>query len=263
MSEHRALTRVDIAADHPAFAGHFPGRPVLPGVALLAEVIEAALARAARWRLRSAAAPRLAVVKFLAPVGPGARSCIALARSADERSHSADRRRKPHRRRRPDRARRPRRSSAHEDRERRRRRTQWTRQRERSNLLAAAAMRWLALAAGRRATRAAAASDRAVFPRSPNSGARHSASYLTRALGRPRDLARRLSAPPHLLRPRCSTGSTCCRSASTSSASRPAASRGDPRAARARRRRAHVRRPPRQLRGAAHDRRTRRACASR
>ena len=33
-----------IAADHPAFAGHFPGRPLLPGVALLSEVLEAVLA---------------------------------------------------------------------------------------------------------------------------------------------------------------------------------------------------------------------------
>jgi 3-hydroxymyristoyl/3-hydroxydecanoyl-(acyl carrier protein) dehydratase len=28
-----------IAADHPAYAGHFPGRPILPGVALLSEVM--------------------------------------------------------------------------------------------------------------------------------------------------------------------------------------------------------------------------------
>ena len=30
-----------IPVDHPAFAGHFPGRPLLPGAMLLAEVIEA------------------------------------------------------------------------------------------------------------------------------------------------------------------------------------------------------------------------------
>ena len=62
---------LSIAADHPAFAGHFPGRPLLPGVALLSAVLEAVLAEPA---LASAvgAAPRLAAVKFLAPVGPGA-----------------------------------------------------------------------------------------------------------------------------------------------------------------------------------------------
>ena len=32
-----------IAPDHPAFAGHFPGQPLLPGVALLAAVLEAIL----------------------------------------------------------------------------------------------------------------------------------------------------------------------------------------------------------------------------
>ena len=52
-----APARHRVAADHPAFAGHFPGRPIWPGVALLAEVLEV---------------PQLAVVKFLAPVRPGA-----------------------------------------------------------------------------------------------------------------------------------------------------------------------------------------------
>ncbi len=58
-----------VAANHPSFAGHFPGQPVLPGVVLLAEVMEA---------LRSAALPDLPgecfdmrAVKFLWPVRPG------------------------------------------------------------------------------------------------------------------------------------------------------------------------------------------------
>jgi len=56
-----------IVADHPAFDGHFPGTPVLPGVVLLDETIRAielAGGGAARcWRVSS--------VKFLRAVGPG------------------------------------------------------------------------------------------------------------------------------------------------------------------------------------------------
>jgi 3-hydroxyacyl-[acyl-carrier-protein] dehydratase len=63
--------RVTIAADHPAFDGHFPGNPLLPGVSLLAEVIEAV--RADR-ELDACVGPklRIGIAKFLAPVLPGA-----------------------------------------------------------------------------------------------------------------------------------------------------------------------------------------------
>ena len=71
-----AVTRT-IAHDHPAFAGHFPGRPLLPGVLLLAEVMEAACTASDPAR-RFAAGATLAAAKFLAPVAPGARLEIAL-----------------------------------------------------------------------------------------------------------------------------------------------------------------------------------------
>lgn len=62
-----------VPLDHPAFAGHFPGRPILPGVCLLAEAmaaLEAATATAAEdWRVESA--------KFASPVEPGVRLAIA------------------------------------------------------------------------------------------------------------------------------------------------------------------------------------------
>lgn len=63
-------TPLPISADHPAFAGHFPGEPLLPGALLLAEVLEAVLCRPGLAE-RLGAAPTVAQVKFLAPVRPG------------------------------------------------------------------------------------------------------------------------------------------------------------------------------------------------
>lgn len=77
----RITLRRDIAADHPAFAGHFPGRPLLPGALLLAEVLEAVLAvpaLAARLGLR----PTLNAAKFLAPVAPGSSLAITVTDEA-------------------------------------------------------------------------------------------------------------------------------------------------------------------------------------
>jgi 3-hydroxyacyl-[acyl-carrier-protein] dehydratase len=54
-----------IAVDHPAFAGHFPGSPVVPAVVLLDEAM---FAIAAATRL---ARHRIAWAKFLHPVRPG------------------------------------------------------------------------------------------------------------------------------------------------------------------------------------------------
>ena len=61
--------QLHVCAAHPAFAGHFPGQPLLPGVSLLAEVLEAAL-REPRLAECVGRTPRLGVVKFLAPVRP-------------------------------------------------------------------------------------------------------------------------------------------------------------------------------------------------
>jgi 3-hydroxymyristoyl/3-hydroxydecanoyl-(acyl carrier protein) dehydratase len=66
-----------IAADHPAFAGHFPGQPLLPGAALLALVLDALPQRPA-LQARLGRTPRIDNAKFLTPVGPGARLRLAL-----------------------------------------------------------------------------------------------------------------------------------------------------------------------------------------
>ena len=73
----RMFVSCPVDAAHPAFAGHFPGRPMLPGVALLAEVMEAARSRPV-LAAAIGATPRIAFAKFLAPVLPGARLEIAL-----------------------------------------------------------------------------------------------------------------------------------------------------------------------------------------
>ena len=60
-------TNLRIPDNHPAFAGHFPGTPIVPGVVLLDEVLHAisldtGLDETA-WQISS--------VKFLSPLKPG------------------------------------------------------------------------------------------------------------------------------------------------------------------------------------------------
>ena len=70
--------RFTIAPSHPALAGHFPGRPIVPGVVVLEEVLVAALAAAGR-PLALLSVPQ---VKFMAPLLPGVEAEIALETSA-------------------------------------------------------------------------------------------------------------------------------------------------------------------------------------
>jgi len=76
-AEPANFAKFDIAADHPAFAGHFPGQPLLPGVVLLSLVMQA-LQRQPALQARLGSTPRIDQVKFLAPVGPGARVAVKL-----------------------------------------------------------------------------------------------------------------------------------------------------------------------------------------
>ncbi len=67
-----------VPADHPAFAGHFPGRPIVPGVVILdrAQLFAQTLtsAPANHWQVGNA--------KFLSPVGPGETLVFALETKA-------------------------------------------------------------------------------------------------------------------------------------------------------------------------------------
>jgi 3-hydroxymyristoyl/3-hydroxydecanoyl-(acyl carrier protein) dehydratase len=67
------MTRFVIAGDHPALPGHFPGRPIVPGVVVLDRVLEAI--EAAHGPL---GALRLPQVKFLRPLLPGEPAQVAI-----------------------------------------------------------------------------------------------------------------------------------------------------------------------------------------
>jgi 3-hydroxyacyl-[acyl-carrier-protein] dehydratase len=63
-----------IRADHPSLPGHFPGAPLVPGVVILDEVLEAVI----EWREN----PQLIgirTVKFLAPLKPEQPFTISLS----------------------------------------------------------------------------------------------------------------------------------------------------------------------------------------
>ncbi|MET0582136.1 MAG: hypothetical protein ABWZ08_09215 [Pseudoxanthomonas sp.] len=69
--------RFIIPAEHPSLPGHFPGRPIVPGVVLLDRVIEA---------IEAGQGPlpplRLPQVKFLRPLLPGQPASVELTGEA-------------------------------------------------------------------------------------------------------------------------------------------------------------------------------------
>jgi 3-hydroxyacyl-[acyl-carrier-protein] dehydratase len=81
-------TTLHIAPDHPAFAGHFPGAPIVPGVVLLDAAVHAVL------KMLHPPAPndqeaghtgdlcQISSAKFLSPVGPGETLTISLDTTA-------------------------------------------------------------------------------------------------------------------------------------------------------------------------------------
>jgi len=66
--------RFAVPHDHPSLPGHFPGRPVVPGVVVLERVVAAIEARDG-----ALPALRLPQVKFVAPLLPGEQADISVS----------------------------------------------------------------------------------------------------------------------------------------------------------------------------------------
>lgn len=63
-----------IPSDHPCLTGHFPGRPLVPGVVVLEQVLQAVAAEYGH----AVGALRLPQVKFMAPLLPDEQARIEL-----------------------------------------------------------------------------------------------------------------------------------------------------------------------------------------
>jgi len=80
-------TSIRIDANHPALPGHFPGRPIVPGVVLLDRV----LVEAQRWLQRPVHPSSLPNAKFTAPLLPGQDAELQLKLAGDELRFSLSR----------------------------------------------------------------------------------------------------------------------------------------------------------------------------
>lgn len=65
-----------VPVDHPAFAGHFPGTPILPGALLLDAVVRLA-------PNAGTGVSQIAAAKFFSPVVPGEQLIVSYVSTAD------------------------------------------------------------------------------------------------------------------------------------------------------------------------------------
>lgn len=82
----RSETKLHFPPGHPAFAGHFPGNPIVPGVLLLDAAVHALqeMLRPGAAGTPGGVAPacEIGAAKFLSPVGPGETVTISLDATA-------------------------------------------------------------------------------------------------------------------------------------------------------------------------------------
>lgn len=75
---HATILRID--ANHPCLHGHFPGRPIVPGVVLL----DCVLQEAERWLQRPLRVIALTNAKFTAPLLPDETAQLQLNLEAQQ-----------------------------------------------------------------------------------------------------------------------------------------------------------------------------------
>jgi 3-hydroxyacyl-[acyl-carrier-protein] dehydratase len=85
-----AETTLTFAPDHPVFAGHFPGQPMVPGVMLLDAALQAAqqaMQTAGETDTHAQAGHcQITAAKFLSPVLPGETLTISCTHTGPGRS---------------------------------------------------------------------------------------------------------------------------------------------------------------------------------
>jgi 3-hydroxyacyl-[acyl-carrier-protein] dehydratase len=74
MQDKADLSRLCVEAKHPSLPGHFPGRPIVPGVVLLNRVIT----RAETWLGQPVSIAGLQHAKFTQPLLPGEEATLSL-----------------------------------------------------------------------------------------------------------------------------------------------------------------------------------------
>jgi 3-hydroxyacyl-[acyl-carrier-protein] dehydratase len=80
MDKKSDLSNLRIDANHPSLPGHFPGRPIVPGVLLLDQVIS----RAEQWLGHPLSIQTLAQAKFTQPLLPNEDATLSITYTEPE-----------------------------------------------------------------------------------------------------------------------------------------------------------------------------------